>query len=79
MAKRMERMSIARLAGSTILISTCRSPPYDRSDYSILVKVARPARAKLLRPAGDEDQSVDRLNLKTIWSPSGGAQGTRDW
>ncbi len=32
--KRMERMSIARLAGSTILISTCRSPPSGRNYYA---------------------------------------------
>jgi len=34
----------------TILISTCRGLPYDRSDYSILVKVTRPARASSLMP-----------------------------
>ena len=35
----------------------CRSLPYDRSDYSILVKVARPARAKLLRPGAIDSHS----------------------
>ncbi len=27
-----------------------------------------------IHPAGDEDQCVDRLNLMTIWSPSGDAR-----
>jgi len=40
----------------------------------LLAPVEAGQRANLLRPAGDEDQCVDWLNLMTIWSPFGDAR-----
>jgi len=77
---RMERMSIARWAGSTGANRNCRSPPYDRSDYSILVKVARPARAKLLlspRFCRGIFTPAESRRQQATWRYSGIAHGLR--